>query len=278
MNIVGICRFSLVGRGDWKAFRGLPREEIDAAVLQHAAGLFAPERMEDRLSTFELLTVASLRNQTDPDFVFLVLSSELMPEPYKQRLRAICATLPQIRLYFLPPMDVPKAQRIAFADQKLSLRDSVQFRLDDDDCLFSSYVAVLKEQAGIQAQEEGPFAIGFAGVIYSVLVGEAKGIYHWPAEFLGVGAALHHPTRSIYSYGHFGMAQRFRSVAISGHRTLVTSRGMNDTDAPTHAMIRKYEMTRLEPKEVRVLAAMNFPFLSKKARRIAGLPEFAANP
>jgi hypothetical protein len=56
VRIVGVCRFSLLGRGDWVAWRGRPEAESEAeteATLAHAAArLFAPARLEARLSNF----------------------------------------------------------------------------------------------------------------------------------------------------------------------------------------------------------------------------------
>ncbi|WCR18530.1 glycosyltransferase [Paracoccus alcaliphilus] len=58
MKIVGICRFSLLGRGDWKVYQGKPDSEVEAIAAEQARKLFAPERMEQRLAAFEHLTLA----------------------------------------------------------------------------------------------------------------------------------------------------------------------------------------------------------------------------
>src|SRR5690606_31963671 len=81
MVVVGLCRFSLVGRGDWKVYRDKSDDEILPIALKQAEQLFQPERIEARLKTFEHLTLASMQAQTDEDFHFIVLASEMMPQP-----------------------------------------------------------------------------------------------------------------------------------------------------------------------------------------------------
>ena len=111
MRIVGVCRFSLVGRGDWAAFRGADAEQEKAAIQEQAEKLFTPERMEARLKSFEQLTLASLKAQTDQDFLFVVLASELMPKRYRRRLEELCASIPQVTLRFFAPMATDHAQK-----------------------------------------------------------------------------------------------------------------------------------------------------------------------
>ena len=60
-------------------------------ATDRAGMLFAPDRMEARFATFEHLTLASLKAQTDGDFTFVVLASSLMPETWQDRLEALCA-------------------------------------------------------------------------------------------------------------------------------------------------------------------------------------------
>lgn len=123
LKIVGICRFSFLGRGDWKPYQGKPDADIDDVIEQQATVLFADARMESRFATFEHLTLASFRAQSDQDFKLIVLASELMPEPYKKKLMSLCGTVPQVKLRFLPPMDVPTAQHLAFKEFDLKYNE-----------------------------------------------------------------------------------------------------------------------------------------------------------
>lgn len=45
MRIVGICRYSLLGRGDWHAYRGKTDAEVEAVAKEQAKLLFAKDRM-----------------------------------------------------------------------------------------------------------------------------------------------------------------------------------------------------------------------------------------
>ncbi len=276
MNIVGICRFSLVGRGDWKAYQGKSEDEIQAIAHEQAGQLFTPARMEARLETFEKLTLASIRTQTDPDFRFIVLSSELMPQQYRDRLAAICATVPQVVLRFFPIMSAAQAQKAVFRALRIQYVQTLQFRLDDDDCLCADFVELMRRHTSERMAVSDIFTACIRGVIYSSIGGECAGVYHWPVDFMSAGAAIRHPSKSIYEFGHFGMATRFPAIVIPGRLALVTHNGTNDTRF-TPALIQRRGMVAMEPAEIRTAIARNFPFLSKEGLALAGIaPEAEA--
>lgn len=270
MQVVGICRFSLLGKGDWKAFRGRSDDEVQAILDERAAMLFDPARLEARLRSFEHLTLASLRAQSDQDFRFIVLASQQMPEEYKTRLRALCAGIPQVTLRFFPVTMAHRAQRRVFRALGLDYAKTLQFRLDDDDCLCSDFIALMKAHTSERMQGDEIFVASLRNVMYSAIGGPLAGVYHWPVEFVGAGAAMRHPGKSIYQFGHFGMARRFPKVVIDGHLALVTNNGMNDT-RPTRKLIRRRSMERMSRAEIDRAIRGFFPFLSQEARAIAGL-------
>lgn len=270
MTVVGICRFSLVGRGDWQAFRGKSAEEIAAATRAQAEALFAPERIEARLRSFELLTLASLRAQTDPDFRFIVLASTLMPEPYRQRLQAICDAVPQVVLRFFPEIMARDAQKAVFRELRLRYPEVLQFRLDDDDCLCADFIALMKAHTAERMQEDGIFVASLRDVLFSATGGAHAGVYFWPVTFMSAGAAIRHPSKSIYEFGHFGMATRFPNVVIAGRMALITHNGRNDTQFNA-ALIARRGMKRLDAPEVEAAVERLFGFLSPEARALAGL-------
>ena len=137
MRIVGICRFSLVGRGDWKPWRMVPPGDEERVQEEQAAVLFSPDRLAARFALFQHVTLPSIAGQTDPDFNFLVLASELMPAAFRDRLQALCDTVPQVVLRFFPATTVGEAQARVFAEMGFRHGETVQFRLDDDDALFA---------------------------------------------------------------------------------------------------------------------------------------------
>lgn len=271
MDIVGICRFSLVGRGDWKAYRGKSDAEVAAIAMQQAEHLFTPERMEARLKSFEHLTLASLRAQTDQDFRFLVLASEMMPQHYRDRLEDICARIPQVVLRFFGLSSVGEAQMRVYRELRLKLADTIQFRLDDDDCLCADYIEQLKAHAQPMLDSPEPFAISLGGVLYCATVGNTPATYHWPVRFLAVGLALKHDTKSIFGFGHFALEQRFRSCIIPDRLALVSHSGINDTTF-TPEMAKRRGFVLLDEGQIAERLAQNFPFLTARAKVLVGLP------
>lgn len=107
-RIVGFCRFSFWGRSDWGVYAGTkPGTAAEEKALQRSlATLYDEARLAFRFRSFERLTLASLVAQKNRDFLFVVLSSKAMPAVWRQRLRALCAGQPQIRLVFSEERDV----------------------------------------------------------------------------------------------------------------------------------------------------------------------------
>lgn len=269
--IVGICRFSLLGRGDWKATRKKPQADIKAMADARAAMLFAPERMEARLATFEHLTLASLKAQTDPEFTFVVLASSLMPEIYQDRLEALCAQVPQVTLRYFPLMPVIDAQNAVFRELGLSYADTLQFRLDDDDCVCVDFIEVLRRNTvGLMATSE-PFVASMRGVMLCAVKGRNAGVYDWPISYYSAGAAMRNQKGSIFRYGHYKMARLFSSLTIPRRMALVTHNSTNDTSLPTDRQLRRGEMTRMTPDQIATAQARFFPFLTEAGKEICGL-------
>lgn len=273
MRVVGICRFSLVGRGDWKAYQGKSDSEIEAVALEQAARLFTPERMEARLATFEHLTIASLKAQADPEFIFVVLASQLMPQEYRTRLERICASCPQVVLRFFPIMGTGTAQRKVFEELGLNYQEVLQFRLDDDDCVCVDYIKTLKKCAAGMMILPDPFAASFRGVMFSALHGPVAGVYNWQVAFFSAGAALRHPRQTIFAFGHFGLPRRFPSLVIPGRMALVTHMGNNDTDVLNNIRVKKQGMVRMTGDAVRESQKKHFPFLDETGKSIAGISQ-----
>lgn len=270
LDIVGICRFSLLGRGDWKATGGKSDAELERIYEERAEVLFSAQRMEERFATFEHLTLKSIASQQDQDFRFLVCASELMPAQYRQRLDAITAGIPQVAVRYFPITDVISAQKIFFKELGINHRNCIQFRLDDDDCVFVRFTERLRF-FGKQMGSVKAFGITFSDLIYSSLNHPEGGVFHWHRDFFSAGAAIRHPTRSIYSYGHFAIPRRLPCLTVPYFMSLVTHRGNNDT-APiqTHPTAR-HEMVRMNAEKLATQMAAHLPFLDETGRKVAGL-------
>lgn len=271
MKIAGICRFSLLGKGDWKIYQGAIEEKVKEIADKQASILFAPERIENRLATLQHLTLASLRAQTDQDFIFIILASEAMPQTYRQKLIEICDTVPQVVLRFFPLIHAAKAQREVFSNLGVDFKNTLQFRLDDDDAICTTYVQKKRDISLRLVSRGDPFAVSFRTVMFCSTGEGYNGIYSWDAPFFSAGAALHHPNRSIFDFGHFAMARRFTSVVLNNGMSLVTHAGSNDTQFDA-GRIRRQNFIKMDDKEIRLSSAKHFPFLVDEGRNLAGLP------
>lgn len=137
-QIYGHIRFSFYGITDTRE-----RPDEDGAAL---ARLYSETRMARRFFLFENLTLPSLINQTDRAFKTVIMSSSVMPDRFKDRLRAIVAKLPGGVVEFSEETRGEAAFRrfmLEAAGYKLRA-NSIHFRLDDDDAVSVNYIARLR--------------------------------------------------------------------------------------------------------------------------------------
>ena len=140
MHVIGLCRFSYVGHGGYRAMHN--------TLQERAAYLYAPERLEERFRLFESLALPSVRGQTDPDFTFLIVISDTFPAQHLARLRDLVADIPQAVVKPMPPGRHRPVMREAINQTRMaSDAPCLQFRLDDDDAMGCSFVARLRETA-----------------------------------------------------------------------------------------------------------------------------------
>lgn len=258
--ILGVCRFSMLGRGDWKAYRNKTDDQLEAIYEEKAAELFAPERMLARLATFEHLTLASMKAQSDPNFRFLVLSSDRMPEIYRARLERICEGMAQVELRFVAPMHVSEAITLLAPELGLDLPDTVQFRLDDDDCVSKDFIRRLRRHAA-GLWRNAHFAVSFSSLYYCVTDGPTEGIYNWYSPFFSAGAAVRHSTRTVFDYGHYKIPHHLVSVTDPHFPCIVTHRGDNDTPRHEAQTLRKRGMTVAPQEDVQRAWVRHFSYL-----------------
>ena len=102
------------------------------------------------------------------------------------------------------------------------------------------------------------FAVSLRGVMYCSVGGQNAGTYHWPVAFMSAGAAIRHPSKSIYEFGHFSMAQRFPSITVPGRLALVTHTGTNDTRL-SPALIQRRGMVPMTGPQIQQALAVTFP-------------------
>lgn len=167
--------------------------------------------MARRLWLLQNVLLRTLAAQRDSDFRLIVLTSDLMPEAQKQRLRAVVAGLPQAECLFSPAHDVnsgiiPRLKEMRAADP----RALIQFRIDDDDGLAPQYIGNLRDIME-RFSDFGSLAYSALGGLAHVIYPDGRTRYfEYLQPFNSVGAAIKtgNPDITIFSYGHFGLGRR----------------------------------------------------------------------
>ncbi len=137
--IYGHIRFSFYGLTDTRT-----QPDDDGVAL---ARLYDETRMARRFFLFENLTLPSLLAQTDRDFRTVIMSSQVMPNRYKERLSALAARLPGAVVEYSHHQrgDLAFHKYMVEASGYKGRYNSVHFRLDDDDAVSVNYIARLRE-------------------------------------------------------------------------------------------------------------------------------------
>ena len=231
---VGLCRFSFVGRGDWRGYhRVRPSYASEEEFrVDKAKELYNPERMKKRFFTLERFLLPSMDAQTDKNFILLILTSDLMPEKYKAQLAEITKDRKYVKLIFSEENNVNSA----FFPELNKIREQYghripQFRIDDDDALCSTYVSLVR-QATIRHQDLRHFSFSFPeGLVVTADRDDNSCFYKYRAPFIGAGVSVvtPNPRQTIYSFGHFALGQRFPAFMQNGtFGFLITRTGGHD--------------------------------------------------
>lgn len=217
LPIVGVCRFSYLGIGDWKAFHAARKgRTFDEVIAENRKTLFDDARMKERFSTFEKITLPSLAQQSDKHFRFIVLTSDELPDVYANRLKSLAAKHAFVHLVFAPVgRAVTVFNEIYESDFGLKPKDMLQFRLDDDDGVGRNYIARMREIGnGFHALDRGrAFAVTFPNVL---MVGRFKDKIvarhrHYPNT--AAGQAMYHPSKNVMDWAHHIVDRRVISIS-----------------------------------------------------------------
>ncbi|MFN4193305.1 MAG: glycosyltransferase [Tabrizicola sp.] len=203
MQIWGHCRFSYFGRSD----TGREIDTLDTAF----AKLWHPVRMAVRFHLFETLLLPAIRAQTDPGFVFQIVTSTRMPDLFQERLDRVTADIPQLRILRSEETDLNRALHPAMLEAGADGSGAaVHFRVDDDDAVSVDYVARLR-QAALRVDPGGmiTFPTGVIGFLHE---GAAR---HAPFQkhSIAIGLALVEPPggRNPFRIQHVVHASRVPS-------------------------------------------------------------------
>lgn len=244
MQVIGLCRFSYPALGGF---------QVDFPTMEDKlAYLYAPARMEERFRTFETITLPPLRAQTDPDFDFIVLIGGSLPEPYRLRLEALLADLPQARLVVFPPKPHREImKRVINNVRRFDERPCLQFRMDDDDAVAVDFVERLRDLAARCAPiaADRPYlAIDFnRGFLAEpgpegLAVAETQTPYQTAALALYASPGTH---ATIMSFAHNKLPQKMTTITMTDEDMLV--RGYNSfNDSRQGPHVKQPRLTRLD--------------------------------
>lgn len=262
-RIVGICRFSFLGLGDWIGMRG-GGDASPERIAHQAAQIYAPDRLERRFAAFETLFLPWVAAQTDPDFELWILTSPELPAPDMARLRDLCAPLPQIRIIVSAERDC----KAALAEPLMQVAQAaggpvMQFRIDDDDALSRHYIARLRAHMR-RFQDMRTVAISMAcGLILRSYGDEPVSFWRAKQLFGSAGAAVRMAdrSRSVFSRNHFDLPRHFPAFSdIEGLNYVQLRWDAGDSAAPAQ-MNWDSRHVALALAHFEALIEDDFPFL-----------------
>jgi len=220
-QIVGLIRFSFATIGNF--YPGFDTIEDMEAFL------FDPARLDRRFRLFEAYCLPSLANQTDPDFICVLLVGANMPAPYKDRLRAMTCDIAALRIVEAEPQHhYSGIKKTLNAIPGNGFTHRTTFRLDDDDAVDNAFIARLKDLAPNVAQigdPDMPAAIAHNLGFY-LEQREDKTVVYPTCERtpISVGAALIAPVSfadNVYQVDHRQLPQYFNAYSDTQHYAYV---------------------------------------------------------
>ncbi|SFE94458.1 putative rhamnosyl transferase [Roseivivax sediminis] len=244
MQIIGFCRFSYPAEGGFQVEH--------ASVEDRIAYLYAPERLEERFRHFEAICLPGLMAQTDPDFTFVILVGDAMPDAARVRLEALVKGMPQARIVARPPGPHRAVCQEALNDARdYVAAPCLQFRHDDDDAVAVDFVETLRQAAA----DVAPLLARHRLVAFDwhdgyVARPGAHGLaaeeVHHPYWGVAQAVAVQGGVRqSIMNFGHQKLPRFMPTLTFSGRAMYV--RGHNDhNDSRQKAHVKPVALPRLD--------------------------------
>lgn len=212
-------RFSVVtepNRSAWNATRSAEKAEHLSREAAVKAKILNPERLDMRFHLFEhvcLPALKAMRIPKDMDHQFVLLTSDVMPQPYQDRLSALITT--EDRHFRIVPCGykedfILKSNQILFEELKAGNHTHLMsIRLDDDDALPAHFLESLLTDAPL-VQWSGFISYPQGAFLYMNKSGQAQfGIgYRWERGSAGMAMICplleRNPTRkpNIFQHGN----------------------------------------------------------------------------
>ena len=247
-QIVGITRFSIPSTDAFS---------ISQSTLEECeAVLFAKDRIEKRLELFERFWVPSVANQTDTNFMALVLIGENLPTQYFDHLLGLIENIPHACLAKVKPDSHFRMINKVVSDlPRIGSTHRTTFRLDDDDMVDVAYVARLRatiEQVA-PLTPNAPFAVAYHKGYYLDL-STPEPVFYEMVENLPLGLALSATApinwrSNIYAWNHRYVPKKCNTYIDVKVPSFI--RTMHDAnDAPRTAGLGGKEMRRADIEPV----------------------------
>ena len=225
---IGVCRFSLVTTGGFK--------RAPASLDERCAFLFQESRLALRMAWFRHVVMPSIRAQTDRDFVFVVLASELMPQKWRAELSEAVEDCSVVRLEFTPPGKHFEICNAPFSKYLRPDTDIVaQFRLDDDDAVAVNYIDRVRKdfETYLAPLYHGYGMVGsdyISGFVLEANGGQAH-LHRVSAATWNCGQTVYLPAGSrqnLFGWGHHQLHCHMPTVTL--HDDNMFLRGRHDTN------------------------------------------------
>jgi len=110
------------------------------SVLEYKETLFNENRLEYKFKSFELITLPSMINQTNQNFIWYIYASIYLPEKYKERLLNLTKNYENIKCLFIESF-----KEFNKFDYKNMNYKYCTVRLDDDDGLNNTFIEKLNK-------------------------------------------------------------------------------------------------------------------------------------
>ncbi|KAE9628879.1 putative rhamnosyl transferase [Parasedimentitalea maritima] len=138
MQVIGLCRFSYPAIGGFQVIHETTEDRIGF--------LYNEERLMERFQLFETIALPCLRAQTDQQFDLVVVIGDSLPKHHADRLRDLCADIPQIRIHAEPPRRQREVMKeVLNTARRDPSQPCIQFRHDDDDAVSVDFVERLRQ-------------------------------------------------------------------------------------------------------------------------------------
>lgn len=116
-------------------------------VTKNNETLLTDEWLEHRLWLFENFCFPSVAAQTNRNFNWLIYFDTTTPQHYKERIEAIVAGQPNIKLFYIDGMAAFYPEIKKFITQNTAGKDYlITSRIDNDDCINKNFIDVVQQQ------------------------------------------------------------------------------------------------------------------------------------